>query len=134
MKYGLWEFAKDVLFLFLILAGGSSLDYDTSKIYSLGVVVLATAIGINKTIVATTAILKRDLGDMIINAIDNKTINFLNKSVEREGEAPDFLEATYRHTKEVKSINNMFETKFLVLNNWAVWVMWVIGLFGLLNG
>lgn len=134
MKYGWWEFTKDILFLFVIFTGGSNLDYDSSKIYSLGVVILATAIGISKTVVITTAILKRDLGDMIINSIDNKKLEFLQKAIERDGEAPDFLEATYRHTKETISINKTLETKFVILSNWAVWVMWIMGLFGLFNG
>lgn len=134
MKYGWWEFIKDVGFLLVVFGGGSSLDYDQAKVYSLGVVILATAIGINKSVVITASILKRDLGDMIINAIDNKKLEFLNKSVERDGEAPDFLEATYRHTKETISINKMLETRFVILNNWAIWVMWIMGLFGLFNG
>jgi len=134
MKYGWWEFVKDVGFLFLIFVGGSSLGYDEAKIYSLGVVILATVISANKTSLVGQMILKRDFGDMILSATDKAALKSVMAARLSSEDAPEYISASVRHVKEKDDIADYLSTKKLILNNWAVWVMWVVGLFSLLSG
>lgn len=134
MKYGWWEFIKDVAFLLVVFVGGSSLDYELAKVYSLGILILATVISANKTSLVGQMLLKRDLGDMILIATDKTTLKSVEAARLSNEDTPDYIDASVRHLKEKGEIDDYLSAKKLMLNNWAVWVLWVMGLFGLFNG
>lgn len=132
MKKSLGILLNISLFFIILIGGESIFDSYIRKVYGILVFILASTLSYRKTFLSPLLILKRDLGDMIINAMDKKVLRAIELA--DASDATDLIDASVRHVKiDRDQIEVFIKISVGFFENLYIYLLYIYSIFLLLG-